>query len=52
VLFEFELLDPVPDLITIQAEQIRGTGLVPPAALQRLLNERMLPLFKVDAGCR
>jgi hypothetical protein len=48
--FELELLDPVANLIAVQAEQSRRFGLIPSAALERLHDERPFELLDVDAG--
>ena len=46
---QLELLDPVADLIAVQAEQRGRARLVPAAALERLDDERPLELLEVDA---
>src|SRR5665213_1683126 len=50
--FELELLDAVPDLVAIQAEERRRAGLVPAAPFERLHDERPLQLLDVDARRR
>jgi hypothetical protein len=49
-LSDLEFLDPVADLIAIQAVHTSGFGFVSSAALERLHNQRPFELFEVDAG--
>lgn len=44
---EAELLDAIPDLIAVDAEQLAGLGLIATATFQRLHQELTLDLFKV-----
>src|SRR4051794_30948518 len=47
-----ELLDPVADLIAVQAEQGAGARLIATRAAQRLHDQAAFELLEVDAGCR
>src|SRR5215207_2588487 len=49
---EVKLLDPITDLVAVQAEQPRRAGLVPAGALERLDDQRSFELFEVDARRR
>src|SRR5436190_12093566 len=44
--FELEFLDPIADLIPIEAEQTRRARLIPAAALERLHDERSFELLQ------
>ena len=46
---EAELLDPVPNLVAIQAKQCPGTGLVAGAAPKRLNQQTSLQPLEVDS---
>src|SRR5687767_14329185 len=50
--FELELLDPVTNLIPVQAQERGGARLVPAGPLERLNEQRSFELFEIDAGGR
>jgi hypothetical protein len=47
--FQLELLDSVLDLIAIQPQQTRCPGLIPPASLECLDDERSFELVELDS---
>ena len=44
-----ELLDPIPDLVTIDPQQLAGVRLVPRRAFERLDDQLSLDIFQIDA---
>src|SRR5262245_51098791 len=49
---ERELLDPIADLVAIEAQERGGLGLVPAGAFERLNHQRPLELLEVETGGR
>src|SRR3972149_3994326 len=47
--FQLEFLNPIPDLVPIEAQKGGSLGLIPATAVERLHDERPLELFEVDA---
>src|SRR5262245_34599953 len=49
---ELELLDAIADLIAVQPEERGRPGLVPPAPLEGLHDQRPFELLQIDSGRR